>query len=154
MMKEVSASRRHMLAGSTLWSVVWASGLWSAAPPSAQALERAFGATSLDDALLALGGKPVASSELKLEVPELAENGAFVPVALSCTLKGVQELAFVVASNPYPLVARFTIPPGTEPFVSTRMKMADSGRVYAIARVDDTLHTTFRDIRVTVGGCG
>ena len=153
-MKAVVPARRRMLAGGTLWSVVWASGLWSAAPPSAEALERAFGATSLDDALLALGGRPVASSELKLEVPDLAENGAFVPVALSCMLKGVQELAFVVASNPYPLVARFSIPEGTEAFVSTRMKMADSGRVYAIARVDDTLHTTFRDISVTVGGCG
>jgi sulfur-oxidizing protein SoxY len=154
MKNAVTATRRQMLAGGTLWSVVWASGLWSAAPPSAEALERAFGATSLDEALLALGGRPVASTDLTLEVPDLAENGAFVPVSLSCALSGVQELAFVVASNPYPLVARFSIPPGTEAFVSTRMKMADSGRVYAIARVDDTLHTTFRDIKVTVGGCG
>jgi sulfur-oxidizing protein SoxY len=153
-MKEVSASRRRTLAGGTLWSVLWASGLWSAALPSAKALERAFGATSLDEALLALGGKPVASTDLALEAPDLAENGAFVPVSLSCALTGVRDLAFVVASNPYPLVARFAIPPGTEAFVSTRMKMADSGRVYAIARVDDTLHTTFRDIKVTVGGCG
>jgi sulfur-oxidizing protein SoxY len=154
MMKAVTATRRHVLASGSLWSVVWASGLWAAAPPSAKALERAFGATSFDEALLALGGKPVASTDLTLEAPDLAENGAFVPVSLSCALVGVQELAFVVASNPYPLVARFEIPPGTEAFVSTRMKMADSGRVYAIARVDDTLHTTFKDIRVTVGGCG
>jgi sulfur-oxidizing protein SoxY len=66
----------------------------------------------------------------------------------------VQEIFVVVEANPNPLCVRFTIPEGTEPFVSTRIKMAESSRIYAVVRADGKLYAAARATNVTVGGCG
>ena len=114
----------------------------------------AFSAASMDEALRALGGVPAVGSQIVLTVPDVAENGAVVPVTVECGLAGANEIYIVVEANPNPLCVRFTIPPGTEPFVSTRIKMAESSNVYAVVRANGKLYSTFKSTAVTVGGCG
>jgi sulfur-oxidizing protein SoxY len=126
---------------------------WS---PSRSALaagagEAAFEATSLDGAL---GGTPVGDAGILLDVPELVENGAVVPVSVTSRVAGTQEISIVVELNPYPLIARFVIPEGTEPQVFTRVKMAQSGSVLAVVRAQGRLYSASKVTRVLVGGCG
>lgn len=114
----------------------------------------AFAAKTFVEALGALGGVPKPSALIKLDAPALADNGAVVPITVSSALPGTREILLLVDGNPQPVAARFTIPPGTEPFVATRIRMAGNGTVYAVVRTDDGLHAAARAIEVTVGGCG
>jgi sulfur-oxidizing protein SoxY len=117
------------------------------------ASEAGFEATSLSAALRSLGGIPSPSSAIALTVPELVENGAVVPVTVVSHLPNTQEIAIVVELNPNPLIARFTIPAGTDAYVSTRVKLAQSGNVYAVVRANGQLYAAFKDAVVTVGAC-
>ncbi len=94
------------------------------------------------------------SSLITLTAPEVADNGAFVPITVSSALRGTREILLLVDGNPQPVAARFTIPPGTEPYVATRIRMAGDGTVYAAVRTDDGLFAAASAISVTVGGCG
>lgn len=116
--------------------------------------DAAFDAKSFPEALRALGGMPQASAQIALDVPALAENGAVVPVVVSSTLPGSQEILILVDGNPQPVAARFTLPEGTEPFVATRIKLATSGTVIAAVRTDRGLFAAARAVEVTAGGCG
>lgn len=113
-----------------------------------------FEATSMQDVLRALGSTPIDSDAIDLVLPDLAENGAVVPVSVTSSLKGIRQIALLVESNPFPLAARFEIAPDTEPFVSTRLKLAQSGTVVAIVEADGKLYSTSRSTRVVLGGCG
>jgi sulfur-oxidizing protein SoxY len=114
----------------------------------------AFAAKTFAQAVAALGAVPVPSPQVTLTVPQLAEDGAFVPVTVSSTLPGTREIVILVDGNPQPAAVRFSIPAGTEPFVATRIRMAGNGTVYAAVRADDGLFAAARIIEVTVGGCG
>lgn len=116
--------------------------------------EVAFAAKTFVDAIVALGGMPQASTQIALDVPSLAENGAIVPVVVSSSLPGAREILILVDGNPQPVAARFAIPEGTEPFVATRIRMAAHGTVYAAVRTDRGLFAVARAVEVTVGGCG
>jgi sulfur-oxidizing protein SoxY len=138
----------------------WLAGLMSATClPTREVLvdlpptETGFEATSLSAALRSLGGIPSPSSDIVLTVPELVENGAVVPVTVLSRLPNTQEIAIVVELNPNPLIARFTIPSGTDAFVSTRVKLAQSGNVYAVVRANGLLYAAFKDAVVTLGAC-
>lgn len=113
----------------------------------------AFDAAVLKEAFAALGGIPVIDAAVIITIPDLVENGASVPVTLSSIVPGASELAIVVESNPDPLAARFAIAAGTDPFVSARIKMADSGRVFGVVVADGRLHVAVRPVQVMVGGC-
>lgn len=130
----------------------------AALPPAAAApafdADAAFAARSLAEAVAALGGAPLPTTQIALQIPDVADNGAVVPVIVTSSLPGTHEIFIVVDGNPQPVAARFTIPAGTEPFVATRIKMAQSGTVYAAARTDGGLYAVARTVRVTVGGCG
>jgi sulfur-oxidizing protein SoxY len=87
-------------------------------------------------------------------VPEIAENGAVVPVTVSTTLADVESISIVVKNNPRPLVASFEIPAGTLPDVSSRIKMGETSDVTAVVKTADGLYSTSRQVKVTIGGCG
>ena len=116
--------------------------------------ELAFGASSMHEALEALGSVPTAGAQIVLTLPDLAENGAVVPVTVESLLPGTQDIFIVVEANPNPMVVRFNFPQGTDAWVSTRIKMAESSKVYAIVRAEGRLYSACCDTRVTVGGCG
>ena len=115
----------------------------------------AFAANTFVESIDALGGAPLSSSLITIDAPSIAENGASVPITVSSTLPGAREILLLVDSNPKPVVAWFTIPVGTTPFVSTRIRMAGSGTLSVVIRTDDGgLYAATHAIEVTVGGCG
>jgi sulfur-oxidizing protein SoxY len=107
------------------------------------------------DALKALYGKtPQTSDKITLDVPEIAENGAVVPVSFSATLPNVTSMAIMVAENPFTLACVYKLPEGTEPSVSCRLKMAKTSQVIALVESDGKLYSTAKNVKVTLGGCG
>ena len=135
-----------------------AAGLWPAlaraqAAPYAQA---AFDAKSVAEALKALGvGAPVESKDVTLTGPDIAENGAVVPVGVATTLPGVKRLALLVEKNPAVLSALFDVNDAVEPNFSTRVKMGQSSNVFAVALMaDGRVLFAQKEVKVTLGGCG
>jgi sulfur-oxidizing protein SoxY len=115
----------------------------------------AFKQKSEADALETLYGKSAeASDKVNLDAPEIAENGAVVPIAVTSTLPNVTGIALLVLENPYTLAAAYRIPQGTQPAVASRLKMAKTTTVVAVVESDGKLFTAGRDVKVTVGGCG
>jgi len=96
----------------------------------------------------------VHSDEISLKAPEIAENGAVVPVKIKTTLKNVQSISIVVEKNPRPLAATVEILPGTLPEFSSRIKMRETSDVTVVVKTDSGLFSTSKEIKVTIGGCG
>jgi sulfur-oxidizing protein SoxY len=117
--------------------------------------EEAFKQKSDADAIKALYGKThEASDKVKLDAPEIAENGAVVPVAVTTTLTDVSSISFFVSENPNALAASYRIPAGTVPSVANRLKMAKTCNVTAIVESGGKLYGATKEVKVTVGGCG
>ncbi|MDO9295403.1 thiosulfate oxidation carrier protein SoxY [Bradyrhizobium sp.] len=117
--------------------------------------DEAFKQKSSDDAIKLLYGKTAEKSDkIKLDAPEIAENGAVVPIAVSSTLSDVTAIAFLVAENPNALVAAYKIPAGTMPSVANRIKMARTSNVIVVVEAGGKLYSTSKEVKVTVGGCG
>ena len=117
--------------------------------------EDAFKQKGDADAIKALYGKTAeASDKVKLDAPEIAENGAVVPIAVATTLTGVTSISFLVSENPNALAASYVIPEGTVPAVANRLKMAKTCNVIAIVESGGKLYSATREVKVTVGGCG
>ena len=114
----------------------------------------AFAAKTFAEAMAALGAAPAPSALVTLVAPTIVENGAVVPITVSSTLPGTREILLLVDRNPVPVAVQFSFPPGTEPFVSTRIRMAASGTVVAAVLTDHGVYTASRSIEVNVGGCG
>src|SRR6476646_1807863 len=117
--------------------------------------EDAFKAKGDADAIKSLYGKTAeASDKVKLDAPEIAENGAVVPISVSTTLSDVTSISILVAENPNALAASYKIPQGTVPAVANRLKMAKTTNVTCIVEAGGKLYSATREVKVTVGGCG
>lgn len=117
--------------------------------------DKAFDAKSLDDALKALGGDKFANSPLVvITAPDIAENGAVVPVAVSSSAANTTQIAILVEKNPTPMSGIFNIPAGTEAGISTRVKMNGTSNVHALVKADGKWLLATKEIKVTLGGCG
>lgn len=115
----------------------------------------AFEAKTLADAVKALGGgMATESKDLVLQAPEIAENGAVVRIGAQSNLPGTTQIALVVEKNPNALAALFDLPAGTDPQVSTNVKMGQSSNVYAVAQAGGKFYYAVREVKVTLGGCG
>jgi sulfur-oxidizing protein SoxY len=116
----------------------------------------AFGQKNEADAIKALyaGKTPEVSDKVNLDAPEIAENGAVVPIAVSTTLPDVTSIAILVSENPFPLAANYPIPAGTTPMVANRLKMAKTSKVIALVASGDKVFSASKEVKVTVGGCG
>lgn len=151
-------SRRGVIVAGGLMGALIAAGsraaeLLQPAPPDWNAA--AFGAKTVADALRALGVS-VAQDDagLRIVAPEIAEDGAVVPVMVECRVPGTREIHILVDKNPFALAASFFFPDGTEPAVSTRIKMNETSQVVALAMAGDRCLLARRRIKVTTGGCG
>jgi sulfur-oxidizing protein SoxY len=117
--------------------------------------EEAFRQKSDADAIKALYGRAAESSDkVKLDAPEIAENGAVVPIAVATTLPDVTSISFFVSENPNALAASYVIPAGTVPAIANRLKMAKTCNVIAIVESSGKLFSATKEVKVTVGGCG
>lgn len=116
----------------------------------------AFDAKTVPQALQALLGDAqlIQSAEVGLTVPELAENGAVVPVTVRCALDGIESVMLLVDKNPNALVARFDLAENTRPFIKTNIKMAETSNVIAVLKSGDKLYSTSKKVKVVLNGCG
>jgi len=118
--------------------------------------EKAFNAPAVSGALLDLLGtdQTVPSDKISLKAPEIAENGAVVPLKIKTTLDNVESISIIVEKNPRPLAATVEILPGTLPEFSCRIKMRETSDVMVAVKTDTGVYTTAKEIKVTIGGCG
>ncbi len=154
------ATRRLILQGASLVALI---GLGNTSFDIAPALaavndkypEEAFKQKNDADAIKALYGKAAeASDKVRLDAPEIAENGAVVPISVTTTLEGVTSISFFVSENPNALAASYQIPEGTLPSIANRLKMAKTTNVIAVVEAGGKLYSASKEVKVTVGGCG
>ena len=145
-MLQRSAAVAGMLAGMGLLPQV-AMASWNKA---------AFEAKNMADLMKAMGtSAPTESKDVTITGPDIAENGAVVPVGCSTTLAGVKKLMILVEKTPNMLCAMFDVTDGVEPNFTTRVKMGQSSDVYAVAiTADNKVLFSRKEIKVTLGGCG
>jgi sulfur-oxidizing protein SoxY len=152
--RTVQYRRRDLLRQSGVFGALAACGLLAGRNAGAAEDDLVFGAASMKEALEALGSVPTSASQIVLTAPDHAENGASVPVTVESHLPDTRAIFIVVEANPNPMVVRFTFSEGTDAYVATRIKMAESSKIYAIVRADGRLYSVACDTQVTVGGCG
>ena len=149
-------NRRAMLAASArLAGLLATAGLLPAAAQAAWN-QSAFEAKTMAELMKALGaGAPAASKDVTITGPDIAENGAVVPVGAASTLPGVKKLLLLVEKNPSMLAASFDVTDAIDASVNTRVKMGQSSNVFAVAMMNDgkVLYAS-KEIKVTLGGCG
>ncbi|MDA9473310.1 hypothetical protein XI03_01930 [Bradyrhizobium sp. CCBAU 65884] len=154
------ATRRLILQGAASVVLLGLGNLPFAATPARAAAndkypEEAFKQKNEADAIKALYGKTAEPSDkVKLDAPEIAENGGVVPVSVTTTLDKVTSISFFVTENPYALAASYKIADGTIPGVANRLKMAKTTKLVAIVEADGKLYSATKEVKVTVGGCG
>jgi sulfur-oxidizing protein SoxY len=116
----------------------------------------AFETHSLDETMKALGGSPPVPSKdiVFFSTPDIAENGAVVPIGITSTVPKTEAIAILVEKNPNMLAAVFDVPAGTEASLSTRVKMGQTSNVFALVKADGKYYVNSKEIKVTLGGCG
>jgi sulfur-oxidizing protein SoxY len=155
---EINLKRRNTLkvGGSMgLLALFGGMGLLKPGVAMADTDRKVFAAKTMDEALSAMGVILPGSSDLiQLSVPEIAENGAIVPIVVNSTLAKVEQIFVLADKNPNPLAAIFTFPEGTEGVVTTRIKMAKTSNVIALVKADGKFYKVMKEVKVTAGGCG
>ncbi len=117
--------------------------------------EDAFKAKEIEQALQSIyGASDTADGDIKIKAPEIAENGAVVPITVSTNMSGVESITILVKENPSPLVAHFELSPRTDAYVSTRIKMGKTSPVTAVVKANGKLYSASKTVKVTIGGCG
>lgn len=115
----------------------------------------AFGSKSAQDALKSLGAASIADSkDIVIDAPQIAENGAVVPIEVSSNLPNTQSIAVLIEKNPFPLAAKFDFHEGAVPFVKVNVKMGESSNVRVLAVAGGKYFTAVKEVKVTIGGCG
>jgi sulfur-oxidizing protein SoxY len=117
--------------------------------------ESAFGAKTPQDALKGIGAaNPTPSQDIVIEAPQIAENGAVVPIEITSNIPGTSSLAVVLEKNPFPLAAKFDFKEGALPYVKLNVKMGETSDVRVVAAAGGRHHVASKEIKVTIGGCG
>jgi sulfur-oxidizing protein SoxY len=117
--------------------------------------ENAFGAKTPQDALKGIGASNATlSKDIVIEAPQIAENGAVVPIEITSNIPGTTSIAVVLEKNPFPLAAKFDFREGALPYVKLNVKMAETADVRVVAMAGGKAHAATKEIKVTIGGCG
>jgi len=107
------------------------------------------------DALKSIGATAsIESKDILIKAPEIAENGAVVPMEVVSRIPNTEFIAILAEKNPFPLIGTFDLMNGAEGFVSTRIKMGQTSLVKAIVRADGKIYSATKEVKVTIGGCG
>lgn len=125
------------------------------APVPADWNRPAFEAKTAAEAIRQLGaGTPASSRDIQIEIQDVVENGARARIEVTSRIAGTQALSILTDHNPQPLAATFAFAAGVDPYVSTLLKIAESGPVRVVVQAGGRLYMASRDVRVTLGGCG
>ena len=154
-----SMKRRIFLKGSLATGAVGiavGTGLLTPRVSLAAWSKAAFDATDVNASVSALYGSSSMdnSDKIKIKAPDIAENGAVVPVSVTTSIDGVSSISLFADKNATPLTAEFTLGPTTEGYVSTRIKMGKTANVVAVVKAGDKLYSSSKEVKVTIGGCG
>jgi sulfur-oxidizing protein SoxY len=115
----------------------------------------AFAAKTPQDALKGIGaGEAAGSKDLVIDAPQIAENGAVVPIEISSAIAGTTSIAVIIEKNPFPLAAQFDFENGALPYVKLNVKMNETSDVRAVATAGGRRYAATKEIKVTIGGCG
>ena len=142
--------------GLSLLALVAAAGWLKPEAAHASWNKAAFETKTLDETVKAFGGSgSTASKDIAfVSTPDIAENGAVVPIGVASALPRTEQIAILVEKNPNMLAATFDIPAGTEPSLTTRVKMGQSSNIYALVKADGKYYVASKEVKVTLGGCG
>ena len=117
--------------------------------------DKAFDAKETDSVTSELFDGPITESDqVMLKVPDIAENGAVVPVTVSTDLADVESISVIVDNNPTPLAAMFALSPQSVPEISVRIKMGESSIVRSVVKAGGQYYSASKEVKVTIGGCG
>jgi sulfur-oxidizing protein SoxY len=154
----MNQNRREFVKVSGVLGLMAAAGLITTQEAQAQQQawnKAAFEAKDLTETVKALGGGTAAqSADITITAPDIAENGAVVPVGVTSKIPNTQGIYVLVEKNPNALAAGFAIPAGTEANVSTRIKMGQTSNVHAVVKADNKFFVATKEVKVTLGGCG
>ena len=154
----MTETKREFIKLTTVFGALAAIGALSVEEARAQQAawnKAAFDAKSLNDTVKALGGAGASqSTDIAITAPDIAENGAVVPVGITSKIPNTEAVYILVEKNPSALAAGFRIPAGTEANVTTRVKMAQTSNVHALVRAGDKFFVATKEVKVTLGGCG
>lgn len=137
------------------YSIIATGGLLASPEASAEWLNETTSTDILQQTLKRLfkDQKIIESDKIDIEIPKTAENGAAVPITVTSSLNNVESIAILVEKNPIPLAAKFELSPDLEPFVTARLKIAESSAVAVIVETNEGFYTTSKKVMVTPGGC-
>lgn len=149
-------SRRDILRIASVLGMAFTAGLLKPADVfAAEWSQKVFDAKSLEEVIKALGGDAFSvSADVIVTGPEIAENGAVVPVTIASKAANTEYMAILVEKNPAVMSASFNIPPGSDPAFSTRVKMGATSNVHALVKAGGKWLVASKEIKVTLGGCG
>ncbi|HVE89391.1 MAG TPA: thiosulfate oxidation carrier protein SoxY [Burkholderiaceae bacterium] len=154
----MNQNRREFVKLTGVFAVLVGAGLLSGEEALAQQQawnKAAFEAKSLDETVKALGGPSAAqSADISITAPDIAENGAVVPIGVTSKIPNTQNVYILVEKNPNSLAAGFSIPGGTEANVATRIKMGQTSNVHAVVKADNKFYVATKEVKVTLCGCG
>ncbi len=150
----MKATRRQAIKTTGAMATLVSIGLVTQSQAQAAVDRASFEVKTMADALKALGGTPATSDQISVVSPDIAENGAVVPVGASSKLADTTEIYLLVEKNPTPLSAGFILPAGTLAEVQTRLKMGQSTNVIAVVKAGGKLYSATKETKVTLGGCG
>lgn len=154
-MNEFRRSFLKLSGGAGALALAAASGLLKGGQAWAAWNEAAFKSKAVADALKNLGAANlIESRDIAITAPDIAENGAVVPVAVTSRIPNTQSISIIAEKNPFPLVATFDISSGSDGYVSTRLKMGETSNVRAVVKADGKFYTAVKEVKVTIGGCG
>ena len=154
-----SMKRRIFLKGSLATGAIGiaaSAGLLTPRASLAAWSKEAFEAKDVNSALSGLFGSSdlTGSDKIKIKAPDIAENGAVVPVSVTSDISDIESISIVAEKNASPLTANFILGPGAEGYVSTRIKMGKTSSVIAVVKAGGKLYSTGKEVKVTIGGCG
>ena len=148
--------RRTFLAIAASTGALAATGLLTPARARAAAWNKTgFEAKAATDAIRNLGASNlIESKDIAIRAPDIAENGAVVPIEVTSRIPNTQSISIVAEKNPFPLTATFDMSNGAEGYASVRIKMGQTSYVRAVVKADGKFYTAAKEVKVTVGGCG
>lgn len=159
-METINTTRRTVLKGTALASMLGMTGivnLLTMSQAHAAWPQKAFSSESVSDAMKALFEEdltPTESADITLKAPDIAENGAVVPISVKSSIPGVTRIVLLVEQNPTPMAASFNLGEGAKADVSTRIKMGKTSDVIALVEANGKVYAARKNVKVTIGGCG
>jgi sulfur-oxidizing protein SoxY len=140
----------------TVLAAAMAAGLLRPADALAEWNKGAFESKTVNDALKNLNvAAPVETKDIVIRAPDIAENGAMVPIEIQSNIPGTKSISVLIEKNPFPYAATFDVSQGALPFVALRVKVGESSNVRAVvAAADGKFYTAQKEVKVTIGGCG